>query len=516
MPFFMKALEVWLVFYPALKKRISKYLFANILLKRLSKQQEQILQAAKSGYKIKVEHLGLTTEHFNKLANIRSKEIVIGKIDQDGFLLSFFGDIPGIPQVSEKDFMPRLRFEINLVAIDGYVGIKKNHKGNKLFFINELIALHLLGLAGCNVPALLNIDFENLSLTFSYIAGDVLREKLAEKGAVLRDCDVNNNPDFAALDSNGKRIKRIKEGKKVLYDVIDERFAEDVFEQFSIIHQAKFVYNGFKYGNIIIEKGSGKPFLIDFESSLYYPHLGENSFRILRDKSIEQFNLHFNKEKMTYKSIRKKSKEVNYKEIYSPVYLGSGIRFGNIWNMNAGYGRWNYILKDNLPDLSGKRILTLGANNSHNSIQMLRSGAKEVVGIELSQKNIAQGKFIKAAFEWADSKKYNFKYYHANMKDLPNMDLGKFDMVIALCSIYYLDDESIDRLSEYISTISDVFVLQCNHTKNIERTDPHTYVKATVKYTLNFLRKSGFTDNMVIAPVNYTRPLVIGRKQPKF
>ncbi len=185
---------------------------------------------------------------------------------------------------------------------------------------------------------------------------------------------------------------------------------------------------------------------------------------------------------------------------------------GNIWDMVAGHGRWNYILKDNLPLLSGKRILTLGANNGHNSIQMLRCGAREVIGIELDDTNIEQGNFVKSAFEWADNTKYNFHYCHANMKDLLQLNLGTFDMVMALCSIYYLDDISIANLVRYISKITDIFILQCNLAKNIGRSDPHTYAKAELDYALDILQKNGFINNKIIAPRNYTRPLIIGRK----
>ncbi len=203
---------------------------------------------------------------------------------------------------------------------------------------------------------------------------------------------------------------------------------------------------------------------------------------------------------------------LHYKDVYAPVYFGGGIRLGNIWDMVAGYGRWNYILKDNLQPLSGKRILTLGANNGQNSIQMLRCGAREVIGIELDDTNIEQGNFVKSAFEWADNTKYNFRYCHANMKDLPQLNLGKFDMVMALCSIYYLDETSIMNLARYISKMTDIFILQCNVAKNIGRSDLHTYVKAELNYALNILRKSSFVNNDVIAPRNYTRPLIIGRK----
>ncbi|UCE08467.1 MAG: hypothetical protein JSW07_10770, partial [bacterium] len=461
---------------------------------------------------LKVNELDLNTENMERLIKLEDKstETVIGEIDRDGFLLSNFGPVQDIPTISPQKFQNRTRFKIELVVINGYIGIKKHYLGNNLSFLNELRALHQLGLTGCNVPALMKMDFDNLILIFSYIAGWVLREKLAQAGAILRDRDVNNNPDFTCLTEKKRTRKRIAEGRRVLYNVINHQFVEDVFEQFRKIHDSKFIH-GVKYGNIIIEKTTGKPYLIDFELSSYFPNLGKNSFRIIRDKDIEQFNLHFGTETLTYRKIKEKVKKANHEEIYAPVYFGGGIRLGNVWNMVAGYGRWNYILKDNLPALSGKRILTLGANNAHNSIQMLRRGAREVIGIELDCANIEQGNFVKSGFEWADNTKYNFRYCHANMRELQQLNLGKFDMVMALCSIYYLDDASIADLVQYISKITDTFILQCNLARDIGRNDSYTYTKASLDYALKILRQNGFINNDIIAPRNYTRPLIIAR-----
>jgi tRNA A-37 threonylcarbamoyl transferase component Bud32 len=512
-PQLMRIWAVWLRLYTSLKWRAINLFFAGRLLDQWRERKDEVLTAAKTGYKIKTENLGLSEESLKQLlkAQCKSREIVIGQIDHDGFLLSNFDFAPDIPTVSQQYFLTRKRFKLELVAIDGYVGIRKSFKGNKQSFINELRALHLLGLAGCNIPTLMKIDFDNLVLTFSYIAGPVLREELAKKGAILRDRDVDNNPDFMCLQEEQIRIKRIEEGRRILYDVIDHEFVEDLFDQFRKIHESKFIH-GVKYGNIIIEKASGKPYLIDFELSSYYPHLCKNSFIILRDKDIEQFNLHFATKKLTYRKMKEKVKKIEPEEVYAPVYFGGGVRLGNIWDMVAGYGRWNYILKDNLPRLSGKRILTLGANNAHNSIQLLRCGAREVIGVELNIDNIQQGNFVLEGFEWADNVKYNFRYCHANMKELPQLNLGEFDMVMALCSIYYLDDDSIKGLVRYVSKITDTFILQCNLAKNIGRSDPNTYTKASLDYTLDVLHQNGFVSNEVIAPVNYTRPLVIGRK----
>ena len=98
------------------------------------------------------------------------------------------------------------------------------------------------------------------------------------------------------------------------------------------------------------------------------------------------------------------------------------------------------------------------------------------------------------------------------MKEIPGMNLGNFDMVLALCSLYYLDDKSIADLTQYLSTITDIFVIQCNLYENIDRSNPDTYRRASIGYAQNVMRNNGFPITQVIAPYKYTRPLVIGRK----
>ena len=310
LPFTIKVLPIYLGFYLEAKRIIGKYYCADKEIQYWRHNKEELLRLGKRGYRIKIEDLGLNQEKLESLKKIQqqSDEVVIAEIDQDGFLLSHFGLIRNAPTVSEKQFLVRKRLNLKLVGINGYVGVKKDYKGNKLSFVNEIKALHSLGLAGCNVPAIMDVDFDNLTLTFSCILGSVLREELAKRGAVLRDRDVGNNPDFVRLDREERRLKRIQEGKRVLYKVIDSQFVESLFTELNKIHASGFILNDIKYGNVIIEKKSGKPYLIDFEAARHYPNLGKNSFRILCDQNIEKFNLLFDTEKLTYKKTRARVK----------------------------------------------------------------------------------------------------------------------------------------------------------------------------------------------------------------
>jgi tRNA A-37 threonylcarbamoyl transferase component Bud32/SAM-dependent methyltransferase len=497
-------------------KFLPQLYFANKGIKYLKKNKEKILEQGRNGYKFTINELGLQQEMLEllKYKLKQSREVVIGEIDQDGFILSHFGLFRNAPIISKENFLRRKRFILQLVAIDQYVGVKKNYKGNILCFKNAIIALHNLGKAGVNVPAILDIDFDRICLTFSYILGSVLREELAKKGAVLRDRDVEDNPEFiVSLKKNERDLKRINEGKQILYDVVTRQFVDDLFDELKRVHEAGFIWSEIKYGNIIIEKKSEKPYLLDFDSARFYPHLEKNFFRPLRDEEIEKFNLHFNTKKVSYNRIKNKISRMKHEEVYAPIYFGVNLWLGNIWMNGSGYGRWHYILKQNLPSFIGKRILDLGSNNGFTALQMLRNGAREVIGIEMDGTYISQGCFIKDSFEYIDNRLYNFRYIQTNMKEIPHMNLGTFDMVCAFCSIYYLDHTSIIRLVEYVRSITDVFVWQCNTKKNLNRSDPHTYEKASIEYAEKVLTDNGFTNTHIIDPRGYTRPLIIGRKR---
>jgi serine/threonine protein kinase len=479
-------------------------------------RKAELLQAGQKGYRLKNEELGLNPKALEQLKEKqRAAAVVIAQIDQDGFLLSNLGDIQRAPMVEQKQFLPRKRFNLKVVTVGDYVGVKKCYAGNKPAFVNEVQALHKLTLTECNVPAIMDVDFDNLTLTISYIQGAVIREELAKKGAVLRDRDVENNPAYAGLSAKEKQLKRIEQGRRFLYDVVDGKQIEDLFDNIREIHKAGYILKDIKYGNVIIEERSGKLYLIDFDYVRNCSGLGRYAFKILQDRDIENFNLHFGTNKLTYKRIREKIKEKDLlarNKWYGPVHFGYGLRVGSLWDLNVGYGRWHYILKRNFPQLSQKRILDLGANNASNALLMLRSGARQVIAIELNNKNIEQGNFVKEAFEWADNKRYNFKYIRGNMAEVPKMGLGKFDLVTALCSIYYLDDDSITRLIQYISTLTNVIILQCNIARQLGRTDKYTYTKASVDYAVKTLKANGFAVVKVIAPYLYSRPLVIGKK----
>jgi serine/threonine protein kinase len=502
-PAIMKLMPFFVKFYRKTIK-LKRMCFVGREMAYWRNRKEEILKNANEGYKLKLEEMGLTEDKL-ELIKEKSGETVIAEIDQDGYLLSNYGTIKNAPTISKDKFLPRKKTSLHVVLHDGLVGVKKNYRGNKLGFVTELNALYKLGKAGCRVPSIIDINFEELTLTISYILGKVLREELVKKGARIRDKDTNNQKI--------NEYANIIRGRKVLYDVIDRKFAERIYNEIIKIHQAGFIWKDIKYGNIIIEQKAGKPFLIDFEHVQPVDGLGEILFRILRDGDTEKFNLHFDFEKPTYKIVRSiiKNKQYPYPDSwYAPIYFGDGLRIGSLWNPDLGYGRWHFLVKHHLP--SARRILDLGANNGFNAIQVLRNGATEAIGIELNNESIAQGKFVQEIFEWIDNKKYDFKYIQADMKDIINKNIGNFDMAMAMCSIYYLKEADIESVIRHISTISDIFVLQANTDRHIQRQNLATFNKASLEYLTRKLKTNGFSDTEVIAPKGYSRPLIIGRR----
>ena len=294
-PLLVMLLPACLRLYTWVRRIVLKYCSAEKRIQYWRQNKQMLLSLADSGYKITIQSLGLNLEDGQQ----QSQKVELGEIDQDGFLLSKVGTISNVPSVSEEQFLGRKRFDLRMVAVNGYVCVEKHYKGNKSSFVNEIEAHYGLGLAGCNIPVIMDVDFDNLTLTFSYISGLVLREELAKRGAVVRDRDIEENPQLTWLGKRRRALQRIAESRRVLYDVIDARFVEDLFAELRKVHEARFIWNDIKYGNVIIEEHSGKPYLIDFDWTLRYPNLGPTAWRILRDRDIEKFNACFGTDRQT-------------------------------------------------------------------------------------------------------------------------------------------------------------------------------------------------------------------------
>lgn len=190
-------------------------------------------------------------------------------------------------------------------------------------------------------------------------------------------------------------------------------------------------------------------------------------------------------------------------------------------SIHMGVSKFDFIVRPNLPDLQGKRVLELGCNAGVNSIHMSRLGAAEVVGIDSGEhwpQVIEQAHFVKQALEWRCGTTYNISYIEADLADLPSLKLGWFDVVIALNCLYYLDEVDIAKVIRHVAGIADVFLIQCN-------TADHAYLgeRPTPGYMEKALRDNGFAQVTVdwpwdkakrkkLFPRRYHRPVVVGSK----
>jgi len=436
-----------------------------------------------------------------------NEEIVLANIDQDGFVQPHFAEFWGVPCVDADAFLPRHRLELCIVDRDGWIGVRKNYCGDKLAFANELEAALDLSESCSHVPAILGVDFERLYITFSYVNGVVAREALAQAGAPMRDRDVRLGPPGLV-----RRIERERHaaGRRLINQVFDRETIGSVGDALLSVHRAGYTLEDIKYGNVIIGAGTSKPYLIDYERALSLRDFSRATATYLRDRDAEKLNALFGTNLLTARELRR-VRVLPGGEVYSPLYAGAGLWWGPIWNPDLGELRWRHMLANHVPVPNGGRVLDLGANNGFNALQMLRAGAKEVIGVEIDGCSIEQGLFLKRIFEWVDNTRYRFSYVQGSHADVGSMHLGRFDLVTAFCTLYYLSVEAMAKTVSEIAQLSDTLALQCNNDRSIQRSDPETFEKASLLFNIDLLRKNGFPNVAVIEKRGSKRPLVIAR-----
>ncbi|MBU9723084.1 MULTISPECIES: hypothetical protein [Bacillaceae] len=255
---------------------------------KIRSMKDEIIRCSENGYRISAEELGISKEKYDE-----GSEVVIGEFDQDGFILSYVGNLKGFPTTTEEDYMKRERFKIFLVIKDGYLAIRKHYCNNELSFLNELKVLHILSNSNLNVPSILDINFEELTITQSYIHGKVLREEMAKQGAKIRDRQIGKNSDYPRSERRKLVKQRLDEGKRFLNSIVDKDFIINVNALIRNIHSKGIIINDIKYGNIIIDHVDKKPFIIDFESSWVFEKQNTWKFRLLLKHEKMLISKHF-------------------------------------------------------------------------------------------------------------------------------------------------------------------------------------------------------------------------------
>jgi tRNA A-37 threonylcarbamoyl transferase component Bud32 len=439
-----------------------------------------------------------------------SQVLPLALIDWNGRGLPLLGVFWSNSVIPPIEFHPGDRHSLLFVDFDGDVGVLKSFRKRSAEFVNELETASALHAAGCGVPDILHVDFDRLEIVYSYIAGIPLRAALIGAGADFRG--KHKNTLYGRLQSRlrRKRVTRAERGRPFVPAVMTRAEIARVGSELAAIHRAGFTLEDIKYGNIIIEDGTGAPIFIDFECAFSFKDLPRGLSTYIRDKDSAKLNAHIGSELPTAAGLRKLRK-LPGGAIYAPVYVGQGIWWGAIWNPDVGVGRWRSIMRKELPIPKGGRILDLGANNGYNALQMLHAGAREVVAVEINSAAIEQGRFLRRVYEWRDNTEYKLTYVQGSHGNLPSLSLGRFDQVTAFCTLYYLSRAEMIATVRYVRSLTDVLVQQANTDRVIRRKDHDTFNKASLAFTTQLAILGGFDAVQVVSPRGYSRPLVIGR-----
>jgi tRNA A-37 threonylcarbamoyl transferase component Bud32 len=256
--------------------------------KRFKRLRSQLPDLPLSGVGLLVSELDPALEERLEPCRKADRELVVADFDQNGLIASRFGAIAGVPTITAEEFMPRTGCPVLLVDINGRLGVRKEFgSANRGRFVQELEALLHLQSSDCPVPRLMNVDWDACAITMTFVPGDVVRELLAVAGADIRDRDSDGNYS-RAMDR-----QRIRSGRELVPTVLTKRHIHQVASGLNAIHEAGFVLEDVKFGNIILQAQTGEPIFVDLERALPVSSLPDRLADHLRQVDLRKLREHF-------------------------------------------------------------------------------------------------------------------------------------------------------------------------------------------------------------------------------
>jgi SAM-dependent methyltransferase len=443
-------------------------------------------------------------------------ELVIGRIDQDGRVLGLFGLLPGFDNIDQASFQQRTRYDLDIVLIGDHVLVRKDFRGSEVNFLHEWHNLALLSRRPeIRVPRIYKVDEAQQRLIINLIPGKTVRDILAQAGAPIRDVQTKGDPALAGLAPTARAEAIQARGRAMVQDCFSDDFLQALEQQLNLMHACKMARIDTKFGNVVVHPNTGMPWLVDFETARVYSSTANLAYLFRRDQDRERFNRTYGTTLITEASARAALAREKRREPvwYAAIDFGSGLTIGSFWSVSFGTGRWEFLNGPIVaPLIAGKRVLDLGSNNGIMPLMMLRGGATEVVGVELEPVNVGRADLVRRIYEWRDIHHYALQMHTGDMRDIVAMDWGRFDVVTAFCSLYYLPPGDMARVVRRARELAaSVIVLQANSSKG---QGPLKRERASVKFLKALLEENGFPHVTIYAPKAFTRPLLVGQANP--
>lgn len=232
------------------------------------------------------------------------------------------------------------------------------------------------------------------------------------------------------------------------------------------------------------------------------------AFHAARDEDRRAFNDRFGTALLTEAAARERLRALKarvpagYRD-YAPIDFGGGLTIGQIFSTDSGTGRWDFFNRHIVgPLIDDKRVVDLGANNASMSLMMARAGAREVVAVEASPAIAEFARLNVGIFSWREMRKLNIDVRTGDMRIFLDDDLGRFDVVTAFCSLYYLPEEDMARVIRRAASMGATLVLQANEAIH--------NLPASAAQLARRMGANGYPNVRVTERAGFARPLLVG------
>lgn len=237
---------------------------------------------------------------------------------------------------------------------------------------------------------------------------------------------------------------------------------------------------------------------------------GSLGWRRERDRDREFFNRRLGLQLLTETTARqvldaqrRKLPEGWFRD-YAPIDFGGGVSVGSFVATDSGTGRWDFFNgRIVAPLVAGKRVLDLGSNNGSLPLMMLRAGAREIVAVEQSELLAGCADVHRRIMEWQDLRDYALKIHVGDMRSFLTADWGRFDVVTAFCSLYYLPDADMEAIIRRASETGATLVLQSNEGAENIPASRQAFLK-------QLMERNGFERVTVHEYPGFARAILVG------